>query len=301
VVFIKGGAAMIEDAKILVVDDEPVIIAGAERVLKEEGYKVESASNGKVAMHMIEENDYDLVLTDLRMPEIDGSALIRFIKESRPSTGVVVITAYPSQKTMGETLDLGIIDYIPKPYTPAVLRNVMKRAISTTRLSKNDEEEFKSDVLDELDKVIAYYSKKPGNTIPVMQRAQELVGYLPPTIQDRIADGLNVSSAEIQSIVSFYSFFTMKPRGEYTIRVCLGTACYVKGIDTVLRKIKETLNIDVGETTEDRKYSLEAVRCVGACGIAPVMVVNEDTHGGLTQYKAIEALNKYSPVGSMLQ
>ena len=110
-----------------------------------------------------------------------------------------------------------------------------------------------------------------------------------------IAKGLNIPSAEIHSIVSFYSFFTMKPRGDHTIRVCLGTACYVKGIETILGKIKEVLTIDVGGTTENRKFSLETVRCLGACGLAPVMVIDHDTYGALTQKKAIKAINQYAP------
>jgi NADH-quinone oxidoreductase subunit E/NADP-reducing hydrogenase subunit HndA len=245
----------------------------------------------------MEQNSYDLVLTDLKMPEIDGISLIKWIRKSQPSTGIVIITAYPSQETMKETLDLGIIDYVLKPYTPEMLREVTRSAINKQALEKEAEEEFNPEMLTELDKVISHYTRRPGSTIPVMQRAQEIVGYLPPAIQERIASGLDVSSAEIQSIISFYSFFTMVPRGKHTVRVCLGTACYVKGIDTVLNKIKEVLNIAVGETTEDKEFTLEAVRCVGACGLAPVMVVDEDTHGGLTQRKAIDSLNNYSPVG----
>jgi len=287
---------MLADTRILVVDDEPVIVAGAERVLNAEGYTAESALGGRAAINRIEQNSYDLVLTDLRMPDIDGISLIKWIRKSQPSTGIVIITAYPSQETMKETLDLGIIDYVLKPYTPEVLREVTRRAINKQALEEKAEEELTPEMLAELDKVISHYTKRPGSTIPVMQRAQEIVGYLPPAIQEHIASGLDVSPAEIQSIVSFYSFFTMMPRGKYTVRVCLGTACYVKRIDTVLNKIKEVLNIDVGETTEDRKFTLEAVRCVGACGIAPVMVVGEDIHGGLTQRKAIDSLNIYSPV-----
>lgn len=291
---------MLADTRILVVDDEPVIVAGAERVLNAEGYIAEGALGGRAAINRMEQNNYDLVMTDIRMPDIDGITLVRWIKEYQPSAGVVVITGYPSQETMREAFDIGIIDYVMKPYTPEVLKDVTQRAIGKQALEKKAEEEFDPKILAELDKVINNYAKMPGSTIPVMQRAQEMVGYLPPAIQKRIANGLDISSAEIQSIISFYSFFTMTPRGKHTVRVCLGTACYVKGIDTVLNKIKEVLNIDVGETTEDREFTLEAVRCVGACGIAPVMVVDEDTHGGLTQRKAIDSLNSYSPEGITL-
>ncbi|MFI5295580.1 MAG: NAD(P)H-dependent oxidoreductase subunit E [Thermodesulfovibrionales bacterium] len=147
----------------------------------------------------------------------------------------------------------------------------------------------------ELDRVIAQLKKKPGSLIPVLQRAQEIVGYLPPMVQKRIAKGLNIPEAEVHSVVSFYSFFTMKPRGDHNIRVCLGTACYVKGIERVLKKIQDTLKIDVGETTEDRRFSIEAVRCLGACGLAPVMVIDQDTYGAMTPKKALEKISQFDP------
>ncbi len=290
---------MNDDTKILVVDDEPVVIRSAERVLKAEGYNVEGALSGREAILKMEQNNYDLVLTDLKMPEVDGITLIRWMRKSKPSIGIVVITGYPSQETIKEALELGIIDYVPKPFTPAVLTDVTHRALEWIRgkvVEEKPKEEFPPSMLAELDRVINQYKKKPGSSIPVLQRAQEIVGYLPPLIQKRIARGLNIPPAEIHSIVSFYSFFSMKPRGDHTIRVCLGTACYVKGIETVLNKIKEVLKINVGETTEDRKFSLETVRCLGACGLAPVMVIDHDTYGALNQRKAIEALNQYAPV-----
>jgi len=290
---------MADNIKILVVDDEPVVIRSCERILKSEGYNVEGALSGREAILKVEENGYDLVLTDLKMPEMDGITLIRWIRKSKPSIGIVVITGYPSQDTIKDALELGIIDYVPKPFTPAVLIDVTQRAFEWIKgkvAEEQPKEEFPPSMLNELDRVINQYKKKPGSSIPLLQRAQEIVGYLPPVIQKRIAKGLNISPAEIHSIVSFYSFFTMKPRGDHTIRVCLGTACYVKGIETILNKIKETLDVGVGETTKDRKFSLETVRCLGACGLAPVIVIDHDTYGAMTQKKAISAINQYGPV-----
>jgi NADH-quinone oxidoreductase subunit E/NADP-reducing hydrogenase subunit HndA len=103
--------------------------------------------------------------------------------------------------------------------------------------------------------------------------------------------------AEVHSVVSFYSFFTMKPRGDHNLRVCLGTACYVKGIEGVLDKIKERLNIDIGETTEDKKFSIEGVRCLGACGLAPVMMIDQETYGAMTPSKALTIMSQYGVTG----
>ena len=287
------------ESKILIVDDELVVIKSAERVLKAEGYNVEGALGGREAIMKMAQGNYDLVFTDLKMPEVDGITLIRWIKKMKPAIGIVIITGYPSQDTIKEALELGIIDYVPKPFTPSVLLDVTARAVEWTRGRKPEEakktEEFPPAMAAELDRVIVELKRKPGALIPVLQRAQEIVGYLPPVVQKRIAKGLNMPEAEVHSVVSFYSFFTMKPRGDHNIRVCLGTACYVKGIEGVLKKIQDTLKIDVGETTENRKFSVEAVRCLGACGLAPVMVIDQETYGAMTPKKALEKISQFDP------
>lgn len=291
---------MAENIKILVVDDEPIVIRSAKRILGAEGYDVDGAGGGREAIIMMEKKNYDLVLTDLKMPEVDGITLMRWIRKSRPETGIVVITGYPSQETIKEALELGIIDYVPKPFTPAVLLDVTHRALEWMKGKIPEEEipkeEFPPSMISELDRVIKEYKNKPGSTIPVLQRAQEIVGYLPPIIQKRIARGLNVSTADVHSIVSFYSFFSMKPRGEHIVKVCLGTACYVKGIEAVVNKLKEELKIEMGGITDDKRFSMESVRCLGACGLAPVMVIDQDTHGTLEPKKVAQILDEYRPV-----
>jgi NADH:ubiquinone oxidoreductase subunit E len=288
---------MAAEPKILVVDDEVVVIKSAERVLKSEGYRIEGALGGREAILKMEQGGYDLVFTDLKMPEVDGITLIRWIKKSKPETGIVIITGYPSQETMKEAIELGIIDYVPKPFTPSVLLDVTKRAVEWAEGRKpSDEtakEEFPPAMAAELDRVIRDFRHRPGCLIPVLQRAQEIVGYLPPVAQKRVAKGLNIPEAEVHSVVSFYSFFTMKPRGDHNIRVCLGTACYVKGIEGVVHKIKESLKIDIGETTEDKKFSIEGVRCLGACGLAPVMMIDQETYGALSPGKALTIISQY--------
>lgn len=289
---------MSDNIRILVVDDEPIVIRSCETVLKSEGYSVEGTLSGREAILKMEQNPYELVITDLKMPEVDGITLIKWIKQNRPDTGIVIITGYPSQDTIKEALDVGIIDYVPKPFTPAVLTDVTQRAVEWLRkkapVEAKEDGELPPSMVEEMDRVIKEYKYKPGSSIPVLQRCQEIVGYLPPAVQKRIARGLNMTPAEIHSIVSFYSFFTMKPRGDHNIRICLGTACYVKRVEEVLNKIKEDLHIDVGDVTEDRKFSLETVRCLGACGLAPVMVIDEETYGAMTPKKVPDVIHEYS-------
>lgn len=288
---------MPESVRILVVDDEPIVIKSCEAVLMAEGYTVEGTLSGKQAILTMEQTPYDLVITDLKMPEVDGITLIRWIKQNRPDTGIVIITGYPSQETIKDALEVGIIDYVPKPFTPAVLTDVIERAVQWLKkkapVAEKEREELPPSMIEEIDRVIKQYKNRPGSSIPVLQRCQQIVGYLPPVVQKRIARGLNLSPAQIHSVVSFYSFFTMKPRGDHNVRVCLGTACYVKRVEEVLNKIKENLKIDVGDITEDKKFSLETVRCLGACGLAPVMVVDDETYGAMSPKKVPEILKEY--------
>jgi NADH:ubiquinone oxidoreductase subunit E len=154
-------------------------------------------------------------------------------------------------------------------------------------------EEISREEWEKIDQVIDRYKGRHGALIPVLKEAQEICGYLPKRIQHRIAEGLNLSSSQVYGVVSFYAFFTTVPRGKHIIRICLGTACYVKGSKQILDHLQRELNVEVGGITKDRKYSLEAVRCLGACGLAPVMVVGQDTYGMIDPGKAIEIVRSY--------
>lgn len=145
----------------------------------------------------------------------------------------------------------------------------------------------------ELMAVIDEHKGQDGAAIPVLHKAQEIYGYLPIEVQTMIAEGLNIPLAEIYGIVTFYTQFSLNPKGQYQIGVCLGTACYVKGSGDILDKIKEKLGIDVGECTPDGKFSIDATRCIGACGLAPVLTVNEEVYGRLTVDDVDDILKKY--------
>lgn len=144
-----------------------------------------------------------------------------------------------------------------------------------------------------LDAIIAKYKGKPGSLIPVLQQAQDVCGYLPHFVQRYIAKGMKMSPSVVFGVATFYSFFTLVPRGKHVIRVCLGTACYVKRSEEILDKLKDELDVEIGEITRDKKYSIEAVRCLGACGLAPVVVIGQDTYGDVAATKVMEIVNKY--------
>lgn len=125
-----------------------------------------------------------------------------------------------------------------------------------------------------LENVIIDYDRKESNLIQILHMAQAIFGYLPTEVQHFIASEMDLSVSKVNSVLTFYSFFSTKPKGKYTIAVCLGTACYVRGGKEVLNKLKDELGIDVGETTSDKKYSLTVMRCIGSCGLAPAMTIN---------------------------
>ena len=144
-----------------------------------------------------------------------------------------------------------------------------------------------------LRQVIEKYKDAEGALIPVLHEAQEIYGYLPKEVQQRISEGLDIPMAEIYGVVTFYTQFSIYPKGQYRVAVCLGTACYVKGSGDIIDKIKQKLGIDVGQCTDDGKFSLDATRCIGACGLAPVLTVNDEVYGRLTVDDVDEILAKY--------
>ena len=141
--------------------------------------------------------------------------------------------------------------------------------------------------------VIEAHKEQKGALMPVLQEAQNIYGYLPIEVQRMIAEGLNVPLEEVYGVVSFYAQFSLNPKGKYNIGVCLGTACYVKGSQEVYDKVSEVLNIKGGEVTDDGLFSLEATRCIGCCGLAPVMTVGDDVYGKLTADMIPDIIKKY--------
>ena len=144
-----------------------------------------------------------------------------------------------------------------------------------------------------LDKIIGQYCDKPGYLIPALKDAQGTFGFLPLEVQNYLARGLKISPSHIYGVVTFYAFFTIVPRGQHVIRCCMGTACYVKGAADIVKKTEDTLGIKVGETTSDLKFTLEVVRCIGACGLAPVIFIGDDVHGMLEPKKIENILAGY--------
>jgi len=152
---------------------------------------------------------------------------------------------------------------------------------------------IKEQDLKKIQEICKEHNNEPGELINVLQRVQEHFGYLPAELQEAVAKELDVSVAKVYGVVTFYSFFTMIPQGKYPISICTGTACYVRGADNVLQEFKRQLGIEVGETSEDGKFSLNCLRCVGACGLAPVVLVGDKTYGRVAPDGVKEIVDEY--------
>ncbi len=164
----------------------------------------------------------------------------------------------------------------------------MKKKLTTVAFN-GTEEQFK-----QLDELIANHKGQAGALMPVLQGAQGIFGYLPIEVQKHIALSMDVPLSEVYGVASFYSQFILNPKGDYAVAVCLGTACYVKGAGLLMDKLESILGIKNGAITADRKFSLDATRCIGACGLAPVLTVNEEVYGRLTPDMIQGIIDKYN-------
>jgi len=156
------------------------------------------------------------------------------------------------------------------------------------------EDQITDDKLEKFDEIIAEQKDQPGALIPILHQAQEIFGFLPMEIQEKVAEALEIELSEVYGVVTFYSLFSLQPKGEHEIGVCKGTACYVKGADKILDRLEEELNIQAGETTADGKFSIEVMRCVGACGLGPVVTVDDDIYARVKPEKLSDILSRYN-------
>ncbi len=171
----------------------------------------------------------------------------------------------------------------------------MTRASDQTTADRDEflRQEFTPEQLEAIDKILREGRGKPGILIPVLKDIQDITGYLPLPLQEKIAEGLNISLSEVYGVVTFYSFFREDPIGRHLIKVCLGTACYVRGNKDLVENLSRDLGCKLGGTTQDRRFSLEGVRCLGCCGIAPVITVDDDVHREVRAKEVAAILERY--------
>ena len=149
------------------------------------------------------------------------------------------------------------------------------------------------EIKDKIIEICAEFNNDPSDLIAILHKAQNHFGFLPKEVQNSIADVLNISSAKVYGVVTFYSYFTMEPRGKHPISICMGTACYVKGAEKVLKEFENKLQIKNGQTTSDGKFSMNTLRCIGACGLAPVIMIGEKVYGGVKVEEVAKIIKEF--------
>lgn len=288
--------------RVLVIDDEKGMREGCRRILEPEGYLVETAENGEAGLFKIKEQFFNLTLLDLKMAGMSGIDVLKELRAHHPETIPIMITGHASVQTAVEAMKLGAFDYVEKPFTPDDLLTIVTKALEgkkekleAERIEGARRERALGELgrLDVIDEILRKYDYSPSNLIGILQETQRKVNYLPQSVLRFIAQRLNVPLTRVFSIATFYKAFSLKPRGRHLINVCLGTACHVRGGVNIMDRLERELIIKAGETTYDERFSMESVRCVGCCGLAPVIVIDDNFHGKLTQDKIPKILRQY--------
>lgn len=294
--------------QILIMEDEVSVAKGLEMVLTEEGYTVDLAMTGRSALDSLNRKIFDLLVADLRLPDIDGMEVIKQIKRRRPDTGVLVITGYSTVPTAVEAMKLGASDYLSKPFTEDEFISAVKIALNlegTTPSEITDEtgkvpvalEPLPED-LNRLTAVMAEihheFSGQRDELIAILQRVQNELGFIPLEAMNQIADFIHMPQAWVFGATTFYERFRLLPVGRHIVRVCRGTACHVKGAERLLDEIKGRFQLSPGQTDNDRMFSLETVACFGSCAIAPVVLIDDKVKGRMDPIKIRRVMDDVS-------
>ena len=290
--------------QILLMEDETSVGQGLQMVLTEEGYVVDLVTTGQSALDTFYSKDFDLLVADLKLPDIDGMEVIKKVKKGRPDTGVIVITGYSTVSSAVEAMKLGACDYLSKPFTEDEIKSAVKAALKgkegalkrklrdTSELVKEKalpvhvaekpKIEDNARVEKAMSEIQEEFEGRPDQLIPILQGVQDKLGYLPENALMQIAQLTKLPSASVFGVASFYEQFRLSPVGKNIVKVCRGTACHVRGGGRILEELEKKLGIKPGENTNDLEYTLETVACFGACALAPIMVINDSVHGKMT-------------------
>jgi len=295
-------------------EDEESVAKGLEMVLTDEGYAVDLAQTGRRALDSFHHKNFDLLIADLRLPDIDGMDVIKQVKHDRPDTGVIVITGYSTVPSAVEAMKLGVHDYLPKPFTEdefmTVVRgalDVHKEAAAAVSAEMPPEPEVEVPPLEPLPEdlqrvheIVATFPKRFVGTreeiIPMLQTIQDNLGYIPEFAMEKIAELTRTPPASVYGVATFYEQFRLHPVGKHIVKVCRGTACHVKGAERILNEIESRFRLSPGQTTADREFTLETVACFGSCAIAPVVVVDNAVKGRMNPTKTRQTM-EYSCQG----
>ena len=292
--------------QVLIMEDEMSVAKGLELVLSDEGYIVDLATTGRSALESFSQKAFDLLVADLRLPDIDGIEVIRKVKNSRPETEVIVVTGYSTVSSAVEAMKLGATDYLSKPFTDDEFMSAVrvalheKKMLSTGAAAAAVAEapvpaleplpEDLQQVQEIMTQVRQAFSGTREELIPILQKVQDHLGFIPESALEEIARFTRTPAAAVYGIATFYEQFRLHPVGRHIVKVCRGTACHVKGAERILSEIETRFGMSPGQTSDDRLFTLETVACFGSCAIAPVVVVDDSVKGRMNPAKTRDVM-----------
>jgi NADH-quinone oxidoreductase subunit E len=285
--------------QVLIMEDEASVAKGLGMVLSEEGYQVDLAMTGRSALDSFNQKIFDLLVADLRLPDIDGMEVIKQVKRRRPDTEVLVITGYSTVTTAVEAMKLGASDYLSKPFTEDEFLAAVKGALVTRDFSAAESaaaplEPLPGDLLkltEVMQQIRQRFNGEQQEVITILQKVQDAVGYLPTEALLQVADFTGMPEAAVYGVATFYERFRLSPVGRHVVKVCRGTACHVKGADKILHEIDHRFKVAPGQTSKDRLFTLETVACFGSCAIGPVVVIDEKVRANMDSNKVEKVLH----------
>lgn len=270
--------------------------------LEEAGYDVRIAENGQLLLSEVSTHPPHAVILDIDLPGDEGMHVLKAIHDFLPELPIIVEAVDPTVEQAVEVMRRGAHNYISKRSPLATAVEVLSHALERERMDAETKEKAKERKirtfddpasLASIDRILARHHYSDSMLISYMQDIQDELRYLPQEALRFIARRLNVSLPRVYGIATFYKSFSLRPRGRYVIQVCMGTACHVRGSGNILQSFERELGIPSGETTYDERFSLESVRCVGCCGLAPVFIINGKFYGNMTQEQVPKVLSKY--------
>lgn len=281
--------------KILIIDNDVVYVTATALLFEQNGYDVICAHSGQEGFQKVKTESPDLIFLELMMSyETEGAEIAKALSQDAATKDIPIILVTAARKEMGFPFELKpdkdvlpVKAVVEKPVEPAILLKMAKGYIT-----RNIEMHRK--IIGELDSLAKKWKDKKGNLVMILHEIQNHYGYVPRDIAFELSRILDVPLARIYEVITFYNFFKLNPPGKHLISVCLGTACYLKGAPGILQEIKDFLHISEGQTTKDGMFYLQSVRCLGCCGLAPVMMIDDKTYGKVKRGDVIDILSKYS-------
>ncbi len=280
---------------ILLVDNDQDFIEATTALLESDGYAVIAASNGQEGFQRAKEHSPDLILLDMMMSyKTEGAELAKALSADAATQAIPLILITGAKREMGFAFEfqpnqkeLPVKMVMEKPVQPERLLATVRRFIQNTG-------EKHRHFVGDMDQLVAKWKDKPGNLIMILHELQNHYGYVPREASFELSRLLDVPLARIYEVITFYNYFKLEPPGKHVISVCMGTACYLKGTPLVLDELKEVLGVEEAQTTKDGMFHLQVVRCLGCCGLAPVLMIDGKIYGKVTKQDVARILSEYS-------